>query len=348
MDKATAARRTHVEPLWDRIERNRLRVGAFVVLFVFAAGVSAALIVALGAALLGITLVAKAGLRDYFVAYPYLVAGALVLGAGLAIAHVVRMLRDPGRRLPRLFGAERSKTGTLPTTKSALHDMALAAGYAYPPPLWVIDDCDRVNAFALGFDERDAVVGVTRGFAERLSEDDQRAAFANLMARLRAGDTFAATVVSAIMGPIWAARAADLRKQEGRVEEATAGLLTADAVVGGGRRSMGPAGLFILGFLAVVLTELLMTGHERAALAAAEKADAEGMLLLKDPTQMLTGLTHVLEANNTVPGAGEEYSMLFFCWAGFGYAPEDDPEMERVGRLREVLGAEGWGEVPVP
>jgi hypothetical protein len=34
-------------------------------------------------------------------------------------------------------------------------------------------------------------------------------------------------------------------------------------------------------------------------------------------------------------------SALFYCWAGFGYAPEDDPEMERLGRLREVLGAEG-------
>jgi hypothetical protein len=40
-----------------------------------------------------------------------------------------------------------------------------------------------------------------------------------------------------------------------------------------------------------------------------------------------------------VPAAGDAYSMLFYCWAGFGYAPEDDPEMERIPRLREVLGA---------
>jgi len=77
----------------------------------------------------------------------------------------------------------------------------------------------------------------------------------------------------------------------------------------------------------------------------AEKADAEAMLLLKDPAEMLAGLSRVLEVNNTVPGAMEAYSMLFFCWAGFGYAPEDDPEMVRVGRLREVLGAEGSGAV---
>jgi hypothetical protein len=65
------------------------------------------------------------------------------------------------------------------------------------------------------------------------------------------------------------------------------------------------------------------------------------MLLLKDPQEMLAALAHTLEANNTVPGAGEAYSSLFYCWAGFGYAPEDDPEMQRLGRLREVLGAAG-------
>jgi hypothetical protein len=36
--------------------------------------------------------------------------------------------------------------------------------------------------------------------------------------------------------------------------------------------------------------------------------------------------------------------MVFYCWAGFGYAPEDDPEMARLSHLREVLGAEGMME----
>jgi hypothetical protein len=70
------------------------------------------------------------------------------------------------------------------------------------------------------------------------------------------------------------------------------------------------------------------------------------MLLLKDPREMLRALEKVLLADNTVPSAGEAHSALFYCWAGFGYAPEDDPEFERLSRLREVLGIEGLVDGP--
>ncbi|HEY5506167.1 MAG TPA: hypothetical protein VIK83_01635, partial [Coriobacteriia bacterium] len=195
-----------------------------------------------------------------------------------------------------------------------------------------------------GMDDDRTIVGVTRGFVDRLTSEDQRAVFANLMARVRAGDTLWATVVSAIMGPIWGQRATQLRQEDKlQGDEGTWTNALTGGLVGGAAREQPEvvAGVFILGFLGVVLTELLMSGHERAALAAAEKADAEGMLLLKDPQEMLTALADVLEVDNTIPGAGEAYSSLFFCWAGIGYAPEDDPEMRRLGRLREVLGTAG-------
>ena len=333
------ARRDRVQPLWDRIDANRFKVGAFLVVFVLGAGLAAALFVGLAGLLLALVLWSRSGI-DLFSVLPVIVTLAVALGAVLALVHTLRTLSRPERRLPGLFGAVPAPMGTFPETKSALHDMAIAAGYPHSPQLWVIGDCDRVNAFALGLKESRAVVGVTHGFTRRLSPDDQRAVFANLMARLKSGDTLWATVVSSVMGPIWASRSAQLRAQESREEGPGDNGL--GSIVAGGDRSGAVAGAFILGFFAVVLTELMMAGHERAALVAAEKADAEGMLLLKDPTAMLDGLRRTLEVNNTVPGAGEEYSMLFYCWAGVGYAPEDDPEMERVGRLREVLGAEGY------
>jgi Zn-dependent protease with chaperone function len=338
-----AGRRDRVQPLWDRIDANRLKAGAFLVAFVLCAGLAAALFTGVAGVFVALVVLRGDPMVGFLSALPAVTAGAVVLGAGLAIAHAVRVLAHPERRLPGQFGATCSQKGTFLETKSALHDMATAAGYPHSPQLWVIEECGRVNAFALGLKESRAVVGVTRGFAERLSPDDQRAAFANLMARLTSGDTLWATVISAVMGPIWAARAAQLRSQEAR-EEGRGELvdLGETSYRAGDSRAAGVAGGFILGFFAVVLTELMMAGHERAAMVAAEKADAEGMLLLKDPRAMLGGLERILEVNNTVPGAGEEYSMLFYCWAGVGYAPEDDPEMERVGRLREVLGAEGY------
>lgn len=331
--------RKRSEPLWDRIDRNRLKTAAFVTAFVLAAALSAGVIVAVIGVFLGVVLVSPAGFEDYFRIYPYLIAGALAIGAALAVVHVIRTLTGPHRKLPKLFGAVRSDTGTMLPTKSALHDMAVAAGYRYAPPLWVIPDCDRINAFAVGLSERNAVIGVTKGFAERLSQDSQRAAFANLMARLKAGDTMSATAISAIMGPIWSSRAKELRKQEEKDDPVVQMVLSDGTRLGGEDQAAGVLGALVIGVLSVIVTELLMAGHERAALVASEKADAEGMLLLKDPEQMVRALHDVLDANNTVPGAGEAYSMLFYCWAGFGYAPEDDPEMRRIDRLREVLGA---------
>jgi len=332
-------RRDRVEPLWDRIDANRFKVGVFLVAFVLSAGAATALLTGVAGVFAAVVLLRGDGTTTFLSALPMVMVGAVALGAALAIAHTVRMLAHPERRLPGQFGAVPTQMGAFLETKSALHDMAIAAGYPHSPQLWMIDDCDRVNAFALGLKDSRAVVGVTRGFAERLTPDDQRAVFANLMARLRSGDTLWATVVSAVMGPIWATRAAQFRAQE-RSNELGEGVgLAALSQSRDGSGSI--VAMFVLGFIAVVLTELMMAGHERAAMVAAEKADAEGMLLLKDPRAMLDGLQRTLEANNTVPGAGEEYSMLFYCWAGFGYAPEDDPEMERLGRLREVLGAEG-------
>jgi Zn-dependent protease with chaperone function len=338
MAARTSPRRGRVEPLWDRIERDRVKVGVFVAAFVGAAALSLALMVGVAGLFLGLALLSRTSEETGFLAaLPYIMLGAFVLGLALAAVHVGRVLAHPESRLPGAFGAVPAQEGTLPVTESALQDMAIAAGLSVAPSLWLIDDCDRINAFALGLREDAAVVGVTQGFCDRLSADDQRAVFANLMVRVSGGDTLWATVLSAIMGPIWGQRASQLRGQDASDGSA----LTGGAVAAAREDPQAVIGVFVLGFFGVVLTELLMEGHERAALAAAEKADAEGMLLLKDPVQMLDGLERVLEADNTVPLAGEAYSSLFFCWAGSGYAPEDDPEMERLGRLREVLGAEG-------
>ncbi len=263
---------------------------------------------------------------------PWAALGAFVLAAVVATIHTVAILAAPPERLLGHFGALPSPGGSQEPTKSALADMAIATGLAVTPPLWVVPGCDAVNACVVGLDPRRSVVGVTSGFVERLSQDDQRAVFANLMARLRDGDVLWATAVASVMGPVWGLRDSQLASSDTDVSAPRA----SGAGAGGGLIAF-----FILAFLGLIMTELLMAGHQRACRAAAEKADAEGMLLLKDPMQMLNGLSRVLYAGNTVHGAGEAYSMLFYCWAGFGYAPEDDPEMERIPRLREVLGAQG-------
>ena len=92
----------------------------------------------------------------------------------------------------------------------------------------------------------------------------------------------------------------------------------------------------------IVATQVMAGLYRRDATVLAETADAQGMLLLKDPSAMLEALETVLPADNLVPKAGGAFGLLFFAWPDWE-APIGlgDPEMERVARLRQVLGAEG-------
>jgi Zn-dependent protease with chaperone function len=332
-------RRKRIEPLWARVDRNRVKFALFIVAYLASIAGSAALIAAVAGSLFGVFAVGSAG----SVAPQTSSLIALVVGS---IWVSIALTRSEKRLLGKL-GAVLTTTGSYSATKYALKDMALAAGFPHAPPLWVIPDCARVNAFAIGRTSRTAVMGVTQGFAERLSPVDQRAVFANLMARLTNGDVRWATAVSSLVGPIWKLREDDLRRDSGELPGAEDGSdLDARRLRRSGDAMVGALLYFTLYASIIVITELLLAGHQRSTMLTAEKADAEGMLLLKDPREMLSALETVLEADNTVPTAGEAHSGLFYCWAGFGYAPEDDPEFERLARLREVLGAEGLAVPP--
>lgn len=340
---APGVRPERIEPLLARVAGNRWRFLGFMVSFILAIALFAAALVAIVSSLVAMGVVFRGGLPGSDLGPGEFIARAVVLGFVIALAattvwSLVR-LADSETRLLKRLGARMPAGGTLLPTKSALRDMSLAAGLPRTPQLYVLDT-PGVNAFVLGRSVERVRIGVTRGLLERTSPDVQRAVFANLIARVLTLDTLWATAVSALMGPIWALRDADFERDN---EEPGPDAATART------REQGAAGLALVGYgLVVIVTELLAWYHREAAWSAAEKADAEGMLLLKDPRWMLRGIEQVLERDNHVPAAGDAYSQLFFCWAGFGFAPEDDPEMRRVARLREALGAEGAAYVPRP
>lgn len=342
---APGVRPERIEPLLARVVGNRWRFLGFMVSFILAIALFAAAVVAIVSSLVAMAVVFRSGgvPPGGDLGPGEFIARAVALGFAvvLAVATVWSLVRlaDSETRLLKRLGARMAAGGTLLPTKSALRDMALAAGLPRTPQLYVLDT-PGVNAFVLGRSVERVRIGVTRGLLEHTGPDVQRAVFANLIARVLTLDTLWATAVSALMGPIWALRDADFERDDEAPGPDAGAART---------REQGAAGLALLGYgLVVIVTELLAWYHREAAWSAAEKADAEGMLLLKDPRWMLRGIEQVLERDNHVPAAGDAYSQLFFCWAGFGFAPEDDPEMRRVTRLREALGAEGAAYVPRP
>jgi len=323
-------------PLWDRVDANRVKLAAYVLLFVLSVVVVFdVLLFVFGGCVIAL-LLARAGQWEAFdtvfgngplVPLAYL---SLVL-AVCTLAWALFTLSRSEKWLLKRLGATLVPKGELIDTKMALKDMAIAAGFPVAPALHVIEN-STVNAFVFAARKRRAVLGVTRGFVTKLDIDEQRAVFANLMARLASGDTIVDTGVAALMWPLNAWRNRNL---EGQNEEMDRELL---GEVNGSSVSWA---LLLFGFALAIVGEVFAYGQRRRQLRAAEKGDAEGMLLLKDPGAMLAALEKAVRFDNVVPGAGDTFADLFYCWTGDSTNDENDPEWRRVARLREVLGVEG-------
>ncbi|MBG6077112.1 Zn-dependent protease with chaperone function [Polaromonas sp. CG_9.11] len=69
-----------------------------------------------------------------------------------------------------------------------VHELAIAASMK-PPQAMVLPREDRINAFAAGWDEDDAIVAVPQGALECLSRDEPQGLLAHEFSHLREGDT---------------------------------------------------------------------------------------------------------------------------------------------------------------
>jgi Zn-dependent protease with chaperone function len=324
------------EPLWDRVDSNRVKLAAYVVLFVLAVVlvVDVALFVFGGCAL--VFMMARSGAWGLFETVfgrgPVGPMSYLSLIVGLcALAWALVTLSRSEKWLITRFGAQLVPKGELVDTKMALKDMAIAAGLPISPALHIIEN-STVNAFVFSAHRRRAVLGVTRGFVNKLDIAEQRAVFANLVARLARGDTIVDTGVASLLWPLNAWRDRKLEDQNEEMDRQFSDQGDDPAV-------SGP--LLVFGFALAIVGEVFAFGQRHRQLRAAEKGDAEGMLLLKEPTAMLSALEKAVRYDNVVPGAGDTFSDLFYCWTGDSTNDENDPEWERVARLREVLGVEG-------
>lgn len=327
-----------IEPLWLRVDRNRFKVAVFVVVFLIT-GVG--LLTAVGSIPL---LAIGIALDGVWPAVPSLI---LTLAAGLlalGVLWVARGLMNARTWVQIRFSAVPVPSDRMEPTRRLLSDVSIAAGLASTPELWLMPD-DSVNAFAFGESRARGVMGVTQGFVDELTPAEQRAVFATLAARLRAGDTLWATAVAALMGPIYAIRHADTI---GSLEWAGDAFFDSTVEVpdapGGCLAALGVALVALVTWLALKLAAwTISVGHALTYRLGYEKADAEGMLLLKEPQPMLRALAKMVRARNAAGPGDRIYDGLFYCPTS-GTPKVTIHERARMDRLREVLAVEGMAD----
>jgi hypothetical protein len=188
---------------------------------------------------------------------------------------------------------------------------------------------------------------------------------ATLTARVVAGDIMFGTALAALMGPVQAIRGS--RKRAGAAASGCAdagcsnpgctdpGCASASGCVdigdldsdsaGGCASAIGIA-LFIafviaVTYMALLIASWIVTLWGRALQRTSyEKADAEGMLLLKDPAPMISALRKSILSSNLVGNGDQSYDGIFYSSTS-GTPKVERAERARFERLAEVLGVEG-------
>ena len=352
-----------IEPLRLRVERNRIRFLVFLTAFVVGAAVIlTSAFVAVPGSLIGLVVDSPHYYRSLGIVVAAAVGVLLVLGGIAAAAQVLNAEHWVRSR----FSGTELDPHAQPALIRAVEEMSLAGGLPEPPRLLLLD-VPSVNACAIGASRRQPVIGVTKGFLDAFTPGEQEAVIATLIARITRGDILVGTALAALMGPLKYLRG--LRK----LRRAGAGAVDggSSAVAGGcGNGCSGAADgcggldgcsdlgdsdgcagaigivLFIalvalLTWVAVTVAAWLVTAWGRLLHRTGhEKADAEGMMLLRDPQPMLSALRKAISSSNEIADGDPSYDGIFYAPTS-GTPAIEKVERRRYDRLREVLGVEG-------
>jgi Zn-dependent protease with chaperone function len=122
-----------------------------------------------------------------------LAAGALtaLLVGGVAAYKSFQLAEGGGRMLARSLGGTKVPQDTADAEHrkvlNVVEELAIATGLR-TPPVYVLEGEPGINAFAAGFEAKDAVVGVTRGAIDRLKRDQLQAVMAHEFSHIIHGD----------------------------------------------------------------------------------------------------------------------------------------------------------------
>lgn len=265
----------------------------------------------------------------------FLAPGLIALASGsFVVAWAARV--TPLQLILAAEGSPAPETVEALAARGALEEMSIAAGLGVTPPLYVLPGLSTVNAVLAGSSAEDLVVGVTEGALTYLSREDLEAVFASLLARDRLGGASWTTTLAALMWLVVAMRASASSDPDS-VE-------SFDRLARGWSAKLFIAGAWFFKRYARRGASRLERRYNRDFDVLAKCADSEGLMLLRDPAQMLRTLEAVHQYDNELV-FGERLNYLAYVRP---FLAQDVYEIRRIEALKGLAGASGAGERPRP
>lgn len=119
------------------------------------------------------------------------IVGGVLSVIGIGTGTKMLELRQGGSAVASLMGGRRivGNANQLTDRRIAniVEEMALASGTPVPP-VYILDDEESINAFAAGYTVDDAVIGINRGTAEKLSREELQGVIAHEFSHILNGD----------------------------------------------------------------------------------------------------------------------------------------------------------------
>ena len=181
---------------FERQDIARRNTGRLVFLFILAVlAIMASIDLILAATMGYVSRDPDTGAIDFTLALDPGLVGLAVLGTLVVVGggslFKIAQLRGGGRVIAEELGGRRLNPDTSVAAERRLlnvvEEMAIASGTS-TPPVYLMDGEDGINAFAAGFTPRDAVIGITRGTAERLTRDEVQGVIAHEFSHILNGD----------------------------------------------------------------------------------------------------------------------------------------------------------------
>jgi len=241
-----------------------------------------------------------------------LVPGVIVMGS---CTKVMQLRKGGGASVARMLGGAPVRPNTTdPDERKLLNvveEMAIAAGVPVPQ-VYVMNEEKGINAFAAGYSQRDAVIGVTRGCMTTLSRDELQGVIAHEFSHIVNGDM---RLNIRLMGVLFGIVMITL---VGRILLRTVYFSGGTRSRGGGRKQGGNPlpfigiALIIIGYIGVFFANLIKSAISRQREFL---ADAAAVQYTRNPNGIASALSCIaklsLGSRVSNPHA-EEAGHLFF------------------------------------